>query len=75
MFAGGKIQLLVQESKSHPAPWSGAYVIQNSYCKHPKQTNGFAVLAGKKGVAKQEQQKRINTDMPNTTQLLILLLW
>ena len=75
MFAGGKIQLLVQESKSHPAPWPGAYVIQISYRKHPKQTNGFVVLAIKKGVTKQEQQKRLNTGGPNTTQLLLLLLW
>jgi len=45
----------------------------NSNRKHPQQINGFVVLAGKKGVAKQEQQKRLNTGGPNMTKPFLLL--
>ena len=72
-WAGGKTQLLIQESKSHCSPCPRAYVSQIPNHKHLQQINGFAVLAGKKGVAKQEQQKHLDTGGPNTTQLLLLL--
>jgi len=75
MWAVGKIQLLIQESKFHRAPCLSAFVSQIPNHKHPHQINGFVVLAGKKGVAKQEQQKCLDTSGPNTTQLLLLLLW
>ena len=35
MWAGGKIQLLIQESKSHRAPWPRAYFSQIPNRKHP----------------------------------------
>jgi len=74
MLARSKIELLIQESKSHRAPCPCAYVSQILNRKHPHQIIGFVVLAGKKGVAKQEQQKHLDTNGPNTTQLLLLLL-
>jgi len=67
MWAGGKTQLHIQESKSHRASCPRAYVSQIPNRKHPHQINGFVVLAGKKGVAKQEQQEHLDTGGPNTT--------
>jgi len=42
--------------------------------KQPQQINVFAVLAGKNGPAKQEQQKRPNAGQPNLSSLILLLL-
>jgi len=42
--------------------------------KQPQQINVFAVLAGKNGPAKQEQQKRLNAGQPNLSSLVLLVL-
>jgi len=42
--------------------------------KQPQHINVSAVRAGKNGLAKQKQQKRLNASQPNLTPLLIFLL-
>jgi len=64
----------VQKSMCHSAPRPLTQPVQVLKCRQPYHTNIFVVLVGENGVAKQEQQKRLNADVPSKCLLLLLVI-
>jgi len=64
----------VEKSKCHPAPRPLDQRIQVLKRLQPYQINAFVIFVSENGVANQEQQKRLNADVPSKIMLLLLVI-